>query len=164
MLTNLGLALLAILAGLLPLTFAGGTCDAALCVYQSYSTRHRKPSEPSTKKSGRSQPWECGTLHPCLLEYHSSRDSHQNRKANQGSGRELTHRIYPSGGAKWHGTDAAKTLTGNALNNIIKGFGGDDTLIGKAGNDILIGERATTSSMVVPVAIQLVCPGNQRYC
>jgi len=38
MLTNLGLALLAILAGLLPLTFAGsGTCDAALIVfYQSY--------------------------------------------------------------------------------------------------------------------------------
>jgi len=33
MLTNLGLALLAILAGLLPLTFAGsGTCDAADCV------------------------------------------------------------------------------------------------------------------------------------
>jgi len=38
-----------------------------------------------------------------------------------------------------NGTDAAKTLTGNALNNIIKGFGGDDTLIGKAGNDILMG-------------------------
>lgn len=37
------------------------------------------------------------------------------------------------------GTDAAKTLTGNALNNIINGFGGNDTLIGRPGNDILIG-------------------------
>ncbi len=40
---------------------------------------------------------------------------------------------------KLKGTDAAETLTGNALGNIINGGGGDDTLIGGAGNDILIG-------------------------
>lgn len=38
-----------------------------------------------------------------------------------------------------NGTDTAKTLTGNALNNIINGSGGDDTLIGSIGNDILVG-------------------------
>lgn len=38
-----------------------------------------------------------------------------------------------------NGTNAAETLTGNALNNIINGGRGADTLIGGAGNDTLIG-------------------------
>ncbi len=38
-----------------------------------------------------------------------------------------------------NGTNAAETLIGDALNNIINGVGGRDTLIGGAGNDSLIG-------------------------
>lgn len=38
-----------------------------------------------------------------------------------------------------YGTKASETMRGDALDNIINGFGGNDTLNGGAGNDILIG-------------------------
>jgi Ca2+-binding RTX toxin-like protein len=38
-----------------------------------------------------------------------------------------------------NGTNAAETLTGNALKNTIKGFGGNDILAGQEGSDILDG-------------------------